>query len=154
METAAEILIGRLHERLFLFREDIEEAVHFSRSCLLNNRKRRARFCQIVDLEDFTIPVSYQNMTIKVWKASITKTDQATRLREKDLTEEPPIPGRGSAILDSELRCSVVRLVQSYGARRNREDDPTAVLYLIVESYAMDTRGLVCRLLPASKSPL
>ena len=71
--SAAELLMRTLYQQLFA-KQDLSTAIRRARQELYNRKERRAYFNQIIDLEDWMLPVVYQN--------------QAQRLHVREFTPE------------------------------------------------------------------
>ncbi len=63
--TAAQILMEKLYAKLFE-QKGMAEAMRLGRLELYNRKERRAYFNQMIDLEDWLLPVVYQNRTVEL----------------------------------------------------------------------------------------
>ncbi|MFM7192448.1 MAG: CHAT domain-containing protein, partial [Microcystaceae cyanobacterium] len=61
--TAAAVLIGDLYPALFRG-ETIEKAIRLGRLELFNRKERKANFNQLIELEDWLLPVVYSNQPV------------------------------------------------------------------------------------------
>jgi len=61
--SAAELLMKTLYEKLFAYAE-LPVAIRDGRAELYNHKERRAYFDQQIDLEDWLLPVAYQNAPV------------------------------------------------------------------------------------------
>ncbi|HLX57712.1 MAG TPA: CHAT domain-containing protein [Ktedonobacteraceae bacterium] len=108
--SAAELLMRTLYTRLFAG-DDLSVAIRHARAELYNNKERRAYFDQLIDLEDWLLPVVYQNQLLKLEMREFTPQERTAwferKAEEKDYT--PPDPtygfvGRDIDILQVEKR--------------------------------------------------
>ena len=63
--TAAAVMMEQLYGHLFA-KQDIASAIRLGRKELCNNKNRRARFNQQIDLEDWLLPVAYSNRSVNL----------------------------------------------------------------------------------------
>ena len=68
--SAAELLMRTLYQKLFEH-DDLSVAIRHARSELYNNKERRAYFDQNIDLEDWLLPVVYQNQPVTLTAARL-----------------------------------------------------------------------------------
>jgi tetratricopeptide (TPR) repeat protein len=115
--NAAELLMSVLYQHLFAG-DDLAVAIRHARSELYNNKERRAYFDQRIDLEDWLLPVVYQNQPVTLKPRDFTpeeRTDWFERkAEEKRYT--PPDPqysfvGRDIDVLQIEKRLLTKRNV-------------------------------------------
>ncbi len=108
--SAAELLMSTLYQHLFAG-EDLAVAIRHARTELYNNKERRAYFDQRIDLEDWLLPVVYQNQPVTLQPRDFTPEERAAwfehKAEEKRYT--PPDPqygfvGRDIDILQIEKR--------------------------------------------------
>lgn len=106
--TAAELMMTTLYEQLFAGRE-MAVAIRLARQELNNRKGRRAYFNQIIDLEDWLLPVVYENREIKLATREFNTEEQAAYYER--LSERYPFPkpaygfhGRDLDILEIEKR--------------------------------------------------
>jgi tetratricopeptide (TPR) repeat protein len=90
--SAAETMMGRLYQQLFQ-RGDLAAAIRSARLELSNHKPRRAYFNQTIELEDWLLPVVYQNQPQQLTTRPFTDSEQksyyerqATRYREPHIT--------------------------------------------------------------------
>lgn len=86
--SAAELLMGQLYQQLFQG-GDLAAAIRRARLELHNHKARRAYFNQTIDLEDWLLPVVYQNQPQRLTTRPFTESEQkshyerqASRYRE------------------------------------------------------------------------
>jgi tetratricopeptide (TPR) repeat protein len=94
--SAAELLMRSLYQHLFSG-DDLSVAIRHARTELYNNKERRAYFDQKIDLEDWLLPVVYQNQPVQVETREFTPDEKAVWLERKDKEKEytPPEPQYG-----------------------------------------------------------
>ncbi|NJN81317.1 MAG: CHAT domain-containing protein, partial [Caldilineaceae bacterium] len=90
--SAAERLMDHLYRELFAGRE-LGEAIRHARRELYNVKSRRAAYRQQIDLEDWLLPVVYENQPQQLRTRAFTEAEhaeffgrRAARYREPDLT--------------------------------------------------------------------
>ena len=87
--TAAELMMRTLYGQLFAGR-DLSGAVCRARHELYNQKGRRAYFNQTIDLEDWLLPVVYQNQEARLSTREFTQAEQAEYYqRQADRTPFP-----------------------------------------------------------------
>ena len=108
--SAAELLMQTLYSRLFAS-DDLSLAIRHARAELYNDRRRRAYFDQIIDLQDWLLPVVYQNQPPQLRVREFTPEEsKAYYARETQLEREKPTDptygfvGRDLDILQIEKR--------------------------------------------------
>jgi tetratricopeptide (TPR) repeat protein len=108
--SAAELLMRTLYQKLF-DNDDLKVAIRHARTELYNNKSRRAYFDQMIDLEDWLLPVVYQNQPVQLKPLEFTPEERSAynkrKLAEKQYA--PPEPqygfvGRDLDILQIEKR--------------------------------------------------
>ena len=108
--SAAELLMSTLYQHLFAS-DDLAVAIRHARTELYNNKERRAYFDQKIDLEDWLLPVVYQNQPVTLQPREFTPEERTAwferKAEEKRYT--PPDPqygfvGRDIDILQIEKR--------------------------------------------------
>jgi hypothetical protein len=106
--SAAELMMGTLYDELFAGNE-LAAAIRRARLELYNRKGRRAYFNQIVDLEDWLLPVAYQNREQRLTVRDFTPEEredyyerQARRFRAPKTTYG--FVGRDLDILEIEKR--------------------------------------------------
>ncbi|MBI2303118.1 MAG: tetratricopeptide repeat protein [Chloroflexi bacterium] len=106
--TAAELMMGRLYEQLFSGL-DLSTAIRRARLELYNQRGRRAYFDQVIDLEDWLLPVVYQNQEMRLEVRDFTPEEHARYYERRAERYRPTEPaygfvGRDLDILEIEKR--------------------------------------------------
>jgi len=106
--SAAERLMDRLYQELFKGREP-STAIRSARLELANQKSRRAYFSQEIDLEDWLLPVVYENQPVFLQRRDFT-TDERTAYYQKQADAyQPPTTtygfvGRDLDVLEIEKR--------------------------------------------------
>src|SRR5207244_10446917 len=77
--SAAELLMSTLYRHLFAG-HDLAVAIRHARTELYNNKERRAYFDQKIDLEDWLLPVVYQNQPVTLQPREVTPEARASWL--------------------------------------------------------------------------
>ena len=85
--SAAEIMMGRLYQQLFQS-GDLAAAIRSARLELHNRKERRAYFNQTIALEDWLLPVVYQNQPQRLTTRPFTAAEQAA-YDERRITRYP-----------------------------------------------------------------
>jgi hypothetical protein len=114
--SAAELLMQTLYQHLFAG-EELSAAIRHARTELYNHKARRAYFEQQIDLEDWLLPVVYQNQPVQVQPREFTPGERAAwfeRKAEEEQRYTPPEPhygfvGRDLDILEIERRLLLKR---------------------------------------------
>ncbi len=113
--SAAELLMKTLYDQLFSS-ENLSLAIRHARRELYNDKRRRAYYDQIIDLEDWLLPVTYQNQSPTLHVREFTPEEsKAYHEREAELERTtPPEPtygfvGRDLDILQIEKRLLMER---------------------------------------------
>ncbi|MGZ3646522.1 MAG: CHAT domain-containing protein [Ktedonobacteraceae bacterium] len=107
--SAAELLMSTLYQHLFAG-DDLALAIQYARTELYNNKERRAFFDQKIDLEDWLLPVVYQNQPVTLQPHEFTSEERAShehKAKEKSSTVPDPqygFVGRDIDILQIEKR--------------------------------------------------
>jgi tetratricopeptide (TPR) repeat protein len=108
--SAAELMMSTLYQHLFAG-DDLAVAIRHARTELYNNKERRVYFDQKIDLEDWLLPVIYQNQPVTLLPREFTPVERTAwfenKAEEKRYT--PPDPqygfvGRDIDILQIEKR--------------------------------------------------
>jgi tetratricopeptide (TPR) repeat protein len=106
--SAAELMMSTLYAELFGGR-DLSTALCRARRELYSQKGRRAYFNQTIDLEDWLLPVAYQNREVQLARREFTAQEQAAYYQRK--AERYPFPrpqygfvGRDLDILEIEKR--------------------------------------------------
>ena len=113
--SAAELLMQTLYQHLFAG-EELAAAIRHARTELYNHKARRAYFEQQIDLEDWLLPVVYQNQPVQVQPREFTPGERAAWFERKaeEQRYSPPEPnygfvGRDLDILEIERRLLLKR---------------------------------------------
>src|SRR5258707_3311531 len=114
--SAAELLMKTLYQHLFAG-EELSAAIRHARTELYNHKARRAYFEQQIDLEDWLLPVVYQNQPLPGQPREFTPGDRdawSERKAEEEQRYRPPEPhygfvGRDLDILEIERRLLLKR---------------------------------------------
>ena len=108
--SAAELLMRTLYQKLFE-NDDLTIAIRHARAELYNHKERTAYFDQRIDLEDWLLPVVYENQSVTLHPRDFTFQERAVWFEEKaeEKTYIPPEPtygfvGRDLDILQIEKR--------------------------------------------------
>ena len=108
--SAAELLMSTLYQHLFAG-DDLAVAIRHARAELYNNKERRAYFDQKIDLEDWLLPVVYQNQPVTLQPREFTPEERSVWFEHKAEEKRylPPDPqygfvGRDIDILQIEKR--------------------------------------------------
>src|SRR5579864_537622 len=108
--SAAKLLMSTLYRQLFA-NDDLSIAIRHARMELYNNKERQAYFDQKIDLEDWLLPVVYQNQLVMLKPREFTQEERVTWLERKveEKRYTPPDPqygfvGRDIDILQIEKR--------------------------------------------------
>jgi hypothetical protein len=92
--SAAEIMMRELYQQLFN-RADLATALRLARRALFNRKSRRAYFNQTIELEDWLLPVVYQNQPIQLTPRPMT-TEEAQQFYGQQAQRFPfPEPSYG-----------------------------------------------------------
>jgi len=106
--SAAEVLMTTLYEQLFAGQE-LSAAIRRARLELYNRKGRRAYFNQTVDLEDWLLPVVYQNQAQRLQVREFTPEERAAYYEREGRRYRPPevtygFVGRDLDVLNVERR--------------------------------------------------
>ncbi len=108
--SAAELLMHTLYQQLFAG-SDLSIAIREGRTELYNNKERRAYYDQQIDLEDWLLPVVYQNQPVTLQPREFTEEERKAynkrKLEEKQYAPPEPLygfVGRDLDILQIEKR--------------------------------------------------
>ncbi len=108
--TAAQLLMETLYTQLFA-KHDLATSIRYARQELYNRKERQALFNQKIQLEDWLLPVVYQNqaqnLTVREFtpdEATAFYTQQAAREKEKPRDPTYGFVGRDVDILQIEKR--------------------------------------------------
>jgi tetratricopeptide (TPR) repeat protein len=92
--SAAELLMSTLYEQLFAGQE-LPAAIRRARLELYNRRGRRACFDQVIDLEDWLLPVAYQNREVRLTVRDFTAEERAAFFGRQATRYPFPCPAYG-----------------------------------------------------------
>ncbi|HEY6406709.1 MAG TPA: CHAT domain-containing protein, partial [Ktedonobacteraceae bacterium] len=120
--TAAEMLMSRLYKHIFSG-QDLATAICRARQELYNRKGRQASFNQTIDLEDWLLPVVYQNQAQRLRVREFSPEESKAYYEQQAQSYTPPQPnygfvGRDLDILQLEKRLLTKRnimLVQGMG---------------------------------------
>ena len=106
--SAAQLLMAKLYEQLFAG-QDLSSAIRRGRLELYNRKSRRAYFDQEIDLEDWILPVVYQNQEQKLRVREFSAAERAAYYEARARRYRPPevtygFVGRDLDILEIERR--------------------------------------------------
>ncbi len=108
--SAARLLMENLYKQLFA-KHDLATSIRFARQELYNHKQRQAHFQYKIDLEDWLLPVVYQNQPQHLTVREFTPEEQVAyyTLKAQRDSEKPPEPtygfvGRDVDILQLEKR--------------------------------------------------
>jgi tetratricopeptide (TPR) repeat protein len=87
--SAAQALMTELYRHLFA-RQDLPAAVSRGRLALFNDRRRRAYYNQTIDLEDWLLPVLYQNQAVQLTPRPFTAAEEVEFHRRRGERYRPP----------------------------------------------------------------
>ena len=112
--TAAELLMTTLYEQLFAG-QDLTAAIRRARLELYNRKGRRAYFNQTIDLEDWFLPVVYQDQEQRLQPRDFTPQESAAYYERQARRYRPPTVTYGFVGRDLDVLHAEKRLL----ARRN-----------------------------------
>jgi tetratricopeptide (TPR) repeat protein len=92
--SAAELLMRMLYEQLF-DRHDLATAIRHARQELYNVKERRAYFDQTILLEDWLLPVVYQNQPQRLETRPFTPEEADQYYKQQAASYQPRQPGYG-----------------------------------------------------------
>src|SRR5260221_9216229 len=94
--SAATLLMKTLYQRLFAG-DTLSLAIYHARNELYNDKRRQAYFAQQIDLEDWLLPVVYQNRPVRLTLRELTREENAAYYEHKAELERtaPPEPSYG-----------------------------------------------------------
>jgi tetratricopeptide (TPR) repeat protein len=102
--SAAELLMSMLYQHLFAG-DDLAIAIRHARTELYNSKVRRAYFDQRIDLEDWLLPVAYQNQPVPIQPREFSQEERTAwferKAEEKRYT--PPDPRYGFVCRDIDI---------------------------------------------------
>ncbi|HKX30164.1 MAG TPA: tetratricopeptide repeat protein [Blastocatellia bacterium] len=89
--SAAKLMMQTLYERLFAG-SDLAAAIRRGRQELYNDKSRRAYFQQQIDLEDWLLPVVYQNSEVQIATRELSEAEEKEHYAKKSDTYLFPMP--------------------------------------------------------------
>jgi len=92
--SAAMLLMQTLYEQLFA-NQDLPKAIQQARLELYNHKERQAYFNQTIDLEDWLLPVVYQNREQHLTVRAFTPEEARTYYERQAAHYAPPQPSYG-----------------------------------------------------------
>jgi tetratricopeptide (TPR) repeat protein len=92
--TAAELLMRTLYQQLFAD-QDLSTAIRYARTELYNRKGRRAYFNQEINLEDWLLPVVYQNQEQRLAVRPFTHEESEAYHKEEATRYTPRQPSYG-----------------------------------------------------------
>lgn len=112
--SAAESMMQALYQQLFANRE-LSSAICAARQELYNQKKRRAYFNQAIDLEDWLLPVVYQNQPQSLHVRPFTPAESSAYYKKIADRYNPTHPGYGFVGRDLDI----LQIEKSLLTRRN-----------------------------------
>lgn len=100
--SAAQVLMGTLYRELFA-RHDLSTAILLARRELYNRKERRVYYNQTLDLEDWLLPVVYQNQPIQLNPRPLTPEESAHLYEGNASRYAPAQPSYGFVGRDLEI---------------------------------------------------
>jgi tetratricopeptide (TPR) repeat protein len=100
--TAATLLMKTLYQQLFNG-SDLSSAIRMARCELYSRKGRQAYYNQIVDLEDWLLPVIYQNQPHRLIVRPFTSEEQNTSNERQEMLYMPPQPKHGFVGRDTDI---------------------------------------------------
>ncbi len=92
--SAAQLLMSTLYRELFA-KHELSTAISMARHELYNNKERRVYYNQLIDLEDWLLPVVYQNQPIQLSVRPSTPEELARRHEHHANRYNPAQPNYG-----------------------------------------------------------
>ncbi len=92
--SAAQLLMSKLYRELFA-KHELSKAISMARHELYNNKERRVYYNQLIDLEDWLLPVVYQNQPIQLSARPSTAEELAHRHEQDAKRYKPAQPNYG-----------------------------------------------------------
>ena len=112
--SAAQLMMRTLYSKLFA-NNDLPTAIRYARQELYNSKERRAYFNQRIELEDWLLPVVYQNKVLHLTVRALTPEEhRAYYLRE---SERYPAPKTTYEFVGRDL--DILQIEKSLLTRRN-----------------------------------
>ena len=98
--TAAVLLMKTLYQHLF-DGNDLTLAIRHARNELYNDKRRQAYYAQLIDLEDWLLPVVYQNRPVQLALRELTQAENTAYYEHKAELSVPHPQNRPSALSDA-----------------------------------------------------
>lgn len=112
--SAAQLMMRTLYSKLFA-NNDLPTAIRYARQELYNSKERRAYFNQYIELEDWLLPVLYQNQVLHLTTRAFTPEEhRAYYLRE---SERYPAPKTTYKFVGRDL--DILQIEKALLTRRN-----------------------------------
>ena len=92
--SAARLMMPRLYDRLFAG-SDLHRAILSARGELDANKQRRAYFQEMIELEDWVLPVVYENRPVALTLQPFTEQQRNAWLAQRQAQHQPPQPAYG-----------------------------------------------------------
>jgi hypothetical protein len=92
--SAARLMMPKLYDRLFAG-SDLDRAILSARGELDANKERRAYFQETIDLEDWLLPVVYENRPVALTLQPFTEQQRGAWLAQRQAQHQPPQPAYG-----------------------------------------------------------
>ena len=113
--SAAQLMMRTLYREIFEGR-DLPSAIRRARLDLFNQKERRVYFNQVVDLEDWILPVVYENQHLSLKPRDFTPQENKDYYEKQTQNYEPPkttygFVGRDLDVLEIEKRLLLKRNV-------------------------------------------
>ena len=86
--TAAQVMMQTLYSQLFST-QDVSTAIRYAREELYNRKERRAYYNQQIDLEDWMLPIVYQNHVPRLTVKPFTTPEEATAFFQREANRYP-----------------------------------------------------------------
>ena len=100
--SAAKLMMKELYGQLFN-NQPITEAIRLSRLELYNNKERQAYFNEIIDLEDWLLPVVYNNQPVNFNLREMTPEETEKYYTDLEQSYRFPLPIYGFVGRDLEI---------------------------------------------------
>ena len=100
--SAAELLMRTLYQQLFA-KQELSTAIRRGRQELYNRKERRAYFNQTIELEDWLLPVVYQNQAQRLAVRDFTAEEAASFYGRQAARYKPSEPGYGFVGRDMDI---------------------------------------------------
>ncbi|MBM4467629.1 MAG: CHAT domain-containing protein, partial [Chloroflexi bacterium] len=117
--SAAELMMQTLYDQLFAG-QDLPAAIRRARLELFNRKGRRAYFDQLIDLEDWLLPVVYQNQALRLEARDFKPEERAAYYERQARRYRPPQTSYGFVGRDLDiLQIERHFLMEDEGVQRN-----------------------------------